>query len=448
MSDRSYFRSSSFKMAALFMCLLGISAVLLAYFIYDAGKQSFLRETEAAIQSDIATIIDNVGFANTGDIASYIDQRAAHHTNPKYVFQDANGIILAGHLHNIPASVDRLKEGLLQFKIKEHGKTSVLAALLYTFPQGERLMVARDIGDIIQSYERLQLFSILIIIFMVMVVAISFFISWFVVSRINNAARTAKQIIKTGDLSQRIVVDSNWDDLSFLATTLNGLLDRIEELMQGIREVSDNIAHDLRTPVTRLKNQLESYKDQGIAKENVVQLVGEVDHILDVFNSLLRIANIEKGKRYQSFQQVALQSLLQDVIDYYEPLAQEHAIILQSHLSGLPDIQGDRDLLFQLFANLLDNALKFSSAGSNIILDTHVQSGRVRVRVIDEGMGISDSDKAHIFKRFYRSDKSRHMQGSGLGLSMVKAIADLHEAQIEILDNTPGVVVQIQFKIV
>lgn len=281
--------------------------------------------------------------------------------------------------------------------------------------------------------------GIIVIALMSMVVMVSFIISRFVVSRINTIAQTARDIMDTGDLSQRIRIDTHWDDLSNLAQLLNHFLERNESLMDGIREVSNNIAHDLRTPLTHLRNQIEDMKTRDVKEHDVEELLAEADQILAIFNSLLRISNIEKGNRYQAFADIDLHMLLGDVIELFEPMAEEKHIRIQHKKSSDVSIKGDRHLLFQMFTNILSNAIKFSPVGSDIIISTTPSE----IIIADHGVGIADAEKDLVFQRFYRSDASRSTEGNGLGLSLVKAIIDLHQGRIVLEDNHPGLRVKV-----
>ena len=306
---------------------------------------------------------------------------------------------------------------------------AILGYFLYDF--GKKEVVG-------ESYARFQQLSILIMVLMSLVVLVSFVISTFVVSRINTIASTAREIMDTGDLSRRISIDTNWDDLSNLAQVLNGFLARVESLMDGIREVSNNIAHDLRTPLTHLRNQIEQLKFQPVTDADIDALLAESDHILAIFHSLLRIANIEKSKRHQAFEEVNLSALLQDVAELYEPVAEEKNIrlILQQEFRHI--IKGDRHLLFQLFANVLGNAIKFSPPYDEVYVKIDGDKSGVSILISDHGPGIAASEKEAVFRRFYRGDASRSTEGNGLGLSLVKAIVDLHQGSIALEDNDPG----------
>jgi signal transduction histidine kinase len=311
---------------------------------------------------------------------------------------------------------------------------AILGYFLYDF--GRKEMVG-------ESYARFQQLSILIMTLMSVVVLVSFVISLFVVHRINMIARTAREIMDTGDLSRRISVDTNWDDLSNLAQVLNDFLARVEMLMDGIREVSNNIAHDLRTPLTHLRNQIEELKSQAVTDTEIDALLAESDQILAIFHSLLRITNIEKSKRHQAFEDVNLPALLQDVAELYEPVAEEKNIRLVFEQEERQRIKGDRHLLFQLFANVLGNAIKFSPSDGEVSVKIETNKNGVNILIADHGPGIRASEKEFVFRRFYRGDASRSTEGNGLGLSLVKAIIDLHQGSIALEDNNPGLRVRV-----
>ncbi len=274
----------------------------------------------------------------------------------------------------------------------------------------------------------------LVILLMTMVVVVSFLISHFVVTRTNLIAQTAQEIMETGDFSRRISIQGEWDDLSHMAQVLNLLLERTEQSMQGIRQVADNIAHDLRTPLTRLRNKLE---DSGESA-----LVAEADHLLTTFSALLRISNLEVGRRHAAFLPVPLSALLHDVVELYEPLAEEKGVSLTCELPLSEDvtIEGDRDLLFQMLANLLDNAIKFTPQGGHVAITLLPDE----IRIADTGAGIAAADKPRVFERFYRAENSRQSAGNGLGLSLVAVVAEIHHMAILLENNHTGLVVRLR----
>lgn len=266
-----------------------------------------------------------------------------------------------------------------------------------------------------------------------------FMVSFYVVKRINMIASTATRIIDTSDLSQRIPVDAHWDDISKLSTLLNTMLTEIEQLVKGVRTLSDNIAHDLRHPLTRLRNHIETMRKTADGKlhADLTQLMGECDALLTTFQALLRISNIESGKRHADFQEVDLTRLIADVVELYEPLAADKAIALRCQACPLT-VTGNKDLLFQAFANLVDNAIKYTPKTGQIDIALSNGGDQSRVVIRDSGQGVSDEHKESVFRRFYRVEGSRSAHGSGLGLSLVAAIIKLHKGLIQLHDNKPS----------
>jgi signal transduction histidine kinase len=430
-------------MALLFTILLAVSAGILGYFLIDFRKRDFLRETEAAIDIEIS-MLSSLGDTQD-DLIPYIQQRTKDDPVVRFRYEAGDGRMLGGTIDPMPQTIQRMAEGVLRFDLDTQSGPQVLAAKIYTLEDGSRIVVARNVNELIAHYERLKRLSWLIMALMLSVIMVSFGISYFVVSRINRIATTAENIVKTGDLSQRLVIDSRWDDLSNLAEVLNGFLSKIEDLMNGIREVSNNIAHDLRTPLSGLRSDIESLKGQPISDQQIDALLADADRILSIFQALLRIANLEKGQRSHPMMDVDLGKVLRDVVELYEPVAEEKNIHLDIQTDSDRLILGDRDLLFQLFANLIDNAIKFSPPKSIIRLSIFKNQGRISVTIEDQGPGIPDPEKEKVFKHFYRGDSSRGWPGNGLGLSLVQAAAQQHQANIHLEDSNPGLRVRITF---
>lgn len=273
---------------------------------------------------------------------------------------------------------------------------------------------------------------------LLLVSAMAFFISIHVTKRINRIAATANRIIATSDLSQRIPLDARWDDLGKLSETLNTMLAEIEQLVFGIRTLSDNIAHDLRHPLTRMRNHMETIRKQAVpeAQAPLTELITECDALLTTFQALLRISNIESGKRHADFVAIDMAQLMHDVAELYEPLAAEKSVTLTCS-TVTAQVVGDKDLLFQAFANLIDNAIKYTPEKGHIEIEMSPQEKGARVIIRDSGLGVSDKHKQRVFRRFYRVEHSRRAPGSGLGLSLVAAIIKLHQGIIQLHDNQP-----------
>jgi signal transduction histidine kinase len=425
----SYIGSSSFKMAVLFTLLLGMSTAILSYIVYTVEQQGIVRETEVIIDHDIQTFLFLAEKTSLG-IAEIIEQKIDQSNERYYLLLDKDDQKLAGNLQSYPNDAKSLVEGVIVFGVLGRD----IAAKVHTLPDGKKLLVGYDAKLFGDNDINFQMRTGVVVLFMFIVIFVSFAISGFVVSRINRIAQTAQSIIDTGDLSKRISVDSSWDDLSSLANVLNVFLERIEQLMHGVRTVSDNIAHDLRTPLTRLKNKIDS-----LDHPNRDDLADEANQLLGTFNALLRISNIETGKRHSAFSSLDLGLVLNDVIELYEPLAEEKKIEIKTNIERY-NLMGDRDLLFQAFANILDNAVKFTPQKGCINLNL-TSSGCVEIT--DTGPGVPNEDKEKIFQRFYRGEASRTTSGFGLGLSLVAAVIDLHGGEISLENVNPGLKMRI-----
>jgi signal transduction histidine kinase len=285
---------------------------------------------------------------------------------------------------------------------------------------------------------------------LLLVIAIGLFVvGFYVTKRINNIVETADRIMHTGDISQRIAVYQRWDDLSTLSHTLNRMLAEIESLVGGIRTVSDNIAHDLRHPLAHLRNGLEELRKSNHAsgdmhqREQIAHLLQECDMLLSMFSGLLRISAIESTRRHSGFASLDLSRVLHDVIELYEPLAHESSITILVNRPEHAKMHGDKDLLFQAIANLVDNAIKYSPDTATVritlsVADAEIEKSRhgITLTIEDEGCGIAPEHRSNVFKRFYRGEACRSTAGNGLGLALVRAIIDLHQGTIRLSDST------------
>ena len=407
-------------MALVFTVLCGAVAVCLGFFINYFAKGHFVQSTQAVIDSEIKFI----------EALNTIPDK---HSNPGrlYVVLSPEGQLPP----NFPQPARFFTEGLLVFQL---GPAQRYAARIHTLPDQRKVLVGVDITDMSDSFDFMQGIGIASIAFVMVVVFFSYVISVFVVDGTNKIAETAYDIIHTGDLSRRVEMKFRWDDLSNLANVLNALLERIEELMRGVREVSDNIAHDLRTPLTRMRGHIEVLQQRHPDNPDIGKLLLEADQILNTFAALLRISRIETEQQRSQFRELNLEALLSDVLEFYEPLAEEKRIKLSKTLVAKP-LNGDRDLLFQAFANIIDNAVKYAPEGGWINVSAQLQDNTNYIVVENSGTPVAEYELTKLFQRFYRADKSRQQAGgSGLGLSMVAAVISLHGGRVRAENHDEG----------
>ena len=253
--------------------------------------------------------------------------------------------------------------------------------------------------------------------------------------------------IMRGHLRERLPIHGAADDLDRVAIAVNGMLTEIERLVDEIRGVGDSIAHDLRTPLTRVRTRLERSRDEAHTREEFQaaadRAIASVDQALAVVTAVLRIGEIEHGRRVAGFVPVDMSDVLRDAAELYEPVAEEKGIALRLHLVPSGPVPGDRDLLLEAVGNLVDNAIKFSPAGTEVTLSVCDVPGGACIRVADQGPGIPPAEREQVLQRFYRTERSRTVEGSGLGLSLVAAVAALHGFGLRIGGADPGCIVEL-----
>ncbi len=289
--------------------------------------------------------------------------------------------------------------------------------------------------------------SVVSVVALILIAIAGYLISIFVVTRINRIADTAYEIVTTGDLTKRIATDSRWDDLSFLSNVLNEMLEKIETLMEGVQHITDTVAHDLRTPLARLRNKLERAESAISSQQNETNqtkssLINEVDGLLKTFNALLSLSSLESGRQGLKFESFDLEKVVHDAVALYIPLAEEknQEILISTYPI---EYLGDRDLIFQVIANLLDNAIKFTPQNGKIDVYFDKNKNMRTVVIADNGPGVPELSVEKVFERFYRDENQQHHDGSGLGLSLVHAVLKQHKAKINLEDNKPGLKVTI-----
>lgn len=441
------------NLAILYTGVLIIAACVVGSFLYIVYQGNNYTETQAALKVDIHGFIDIYTFSENPEAAlrKAIEQRLeSRDISSFYLLSDKNGNRITGNLHTVPSVIEDQDGDFVLYEIPYSEVIGnapeqkdaffphydVIAKTL-TVGDGMSLLVGRDV-DASQTL-RIAIMGVAWITtaLVCMMALIGFLMGAMILKRMRLIHQTADTVIKTGKLSARIPAEHATGDFKPLADTFNIMLERIEDLVAGIRQVSDNIAHDLRTPLTRLNHHIEAFK-KGESDVSIDDIADETSRIIATFNALLRIANIEHGKRHSAFVSVDLTTLLNDLYEYYILLAQKKNITLKIDLSmTTPHIAGDKDLLFQAFSNMIENAIKFTPEDGHITIRALNKDEKIHIVLTDTGSGIPDEDKIKVFRRFYRMEASRHAPGNGLGLALVKAAIDLHKAQIFLEDHAP-----------
>lgn len=447
-------RSSIFRLALLYMALSIGSVVVLLGFIYWATAGYADRQIDATIDAEIGGLAEQYRRRGLVGLTTLIAERVARDPQGAsvYLLADEELNPLVGNLSRWPETAGD-GEGWIGFRLRDWGQNKSdehqARARTFVLRGGLHLLVGRDVRDLETTRERiLGALGWGLAITAALALAAGLAMGTRVMRRIDAVNQTSREIMG-GDLSRRVPTDGNGDDFDELASNLNHMLERIEHLMETVRQVSDNIAHDLRTPLTRLRTRLELARSAtGLSEETseaIDRAVEDAEELLATFNALLRIARIESGNRRGGFTNVDLSQLAKDLAELYEPLAADEAQHLAVDVEDGVRIEGDRDLLFQAAANLVDNAIKYSPSGGRIVLGARLRSGHPELLVADSGPGIPADMQERVFQRFFRLDDSRSTPGSGLGLSLVQAVAELHGARIRLENNEPGLRVLLCF---
>lgn len=456
------FKSYAAKLTVLYIIIFSISTLIIFYFLYVFATAYMQQQLEDAVNSeiqDLAEYYENAGIKGLEQVILFRVERYGRADNTIYLLVNHNTTPIVGNMIEWPSKVTE-KGKWIEFTLQSGMQSDspyLAQAKIFKLPKPgdpERpygLLVGKIVQPLVDIKQSIQAAIAWGIVVMILLSALGgTLLGRKVAQKIARINKTTTSIM-SGNLSERVPLSREADDLDQVAANLNVMLDRIETLMEDIRRVSDNIAHDLRTPLSRLRHRLEeSLKKAGSnseAAESLEQSIHEADSLLATFNALLRIAKIEAGQVEAGFSDTDISTLLKDIVDFYEPLAEEKHQTLEASLE--PDIEsfGDRNLLFQAFANILENAIKYTPEHGLISISLSASNDWITVIIADNGPGIPESEKEGIFVRFYRLDESRNSPGSGLGLSMAKAITALHQGTITPEDNQPGMRMVVHFPV-
>ncbi|GMR05802.1 MAG: ATP-binding protein [Gammaproteobacteria bacterium] len=447
-------RSSSFRLSFIYMILFAGSVLILLGFIYWSTVGYMSAQTDATIKADITGLAEQYSSGGLNKLVSIITDRIERDPDSAlvYLFASADYTPLAGNLDSWPKDKPSV-DGWMNFEfadVRADNRIFQARARPFTLQGGLLLLVGRDTREL-RATQQLIIKALVWGIVMTLVFALAggIIMSRSMLKSIDRINRVSREIL-AGDMQQRIETKGSNDEFDQLAVNLNAMLDEIDRLMTGIREVTDNVAHDLRTPLTRLRTRLE-HIHAGMDEDNpdinnIEQTITDADQMLASFGALLRIARIEAGGLRENFEKVDLAELIRDAGELYDVVAGEKQITFDIQLDVSPIVDGDRDLLFQAIINLLDNAIKYSPQAGHIALRLYRDKGHVVLKISDSGPGIPTEERENVVQRFYRMDKSRTLPGSGLGLSLVAAVAVMHDAELVFSDSHPGLIAELRFQ--
>ncbi|MDR3500354.1 MAG: HAMP domain-containing sensor histidine kinase [Parvibaculum sp.] len=424
--------------------------MLLAY-VYWNTAGFLVRQTDEAVQAEITGLAEQYAQGGLPLLVHTVIQRSRDPGLSLYLVLDPSGQVLAGNLDGKPSRTPGA-DGWMDFNYNRKGLEGVevkaARARAFFLPEGFYLLVGRDVQER-REIESLITNALIWAIALTLALGLAggLFMSRNMLARVDAINRSSRDIME-GDLSRRLPIAGTGDELDQLGRNLNAMLDQIEALMTGMRQVTDNVAHDLRSPLNRLRNRLEVTLLRDTSpdeyRQTLEKTIAEADGLLGTFNALLMIARAEAGSLRETMELVDPSVIIRDAAELYEPLAEERGLRLVVDAPDGLQVRGNRELLSQAMANLIDNAIKHGVPLSEDIEPTIViaagqgPSGRVLLSVADHGAGIPEQERSRVLERFVRLEASRNTPGSGLGLSLVAAAARLHGGRVELEDNHPG----------
>lgn len=443
------FRTTAFKLTAIYLVVFALFAVFVLGYVAWNAKRLLDDQIRSTIDAEIQGLAEQQRLGGIRRLVQVIERRSRGPGASLYLVVTPLGERLAGNIEALPpGALDRPGESEIQYARSSEALDQANHAIVRVFmlPAGFRLLVGRDV----EERERLRVvikraagWSFLL------VVVLGCFAGWFVarrvLKRIDGMTDTARSIM-AGDLKGRLSISGTGDELDRLALNLNAMLDRIGVLMSGMQQVSDNVAHDLKTPLTRLRNRAEEALRTAQRPEQLRAAldgaIEEADGLIRVFNALLMIAKLETHQISDSMAALDLAEIVDGLGELYEPLAEEAGLSLSVSVEpGLP-LTGNRELIGQALANLIDNALKYGRPEGDAPATVEVTAKRagdmIELGVADHGAGIPEADRGRVLERFVRLDQSRSKPGFGLGLALASAVAKLHGGVLGLSDNEPG----------
>lgn len=455
------FRTTAVRLSALYLLLFSICAALLVIYVTAMSQRLLAEQTKDAVTQEVAQIEDIYGRGGVNALLRTLERRARQPGANLYVIAGPTGEILAGNVAGLEPGLLG-QEGWTEdpFSYQRYGEENpkdrhVALAHVFFLENGLRILVGRDL----QEPEKFRVLVRQALMVALGIMGAGALVIWFAIGR--NALKRIDRMsdastrIMGGDLSQRLPTSGSGDEFDRLSESLNAMLGRIEKLNEGLRQVSDNIAHDLKTPLTRLRNKAEAAlaHDNANQRGSLEEIIGESDQLIRTFNALLMISRVEAGAAVAEMTDTDLSRIAEDCAELYEPAAEEKALTLTTEIEPGIRVTGNRELIGQALGNLIDNAIKYAEGAADARLIVRLVRGSAgpELSVVDHGPGVPPERREDVVKRFVRLDESRSKPGTGLGLSLVEAVMELHHGRLQLsatttrADAAPGLTASMVF---
>ena len=456
------FRTTTFKLSALFITTIIILAAISGFYISQSSQQAIQDRFNEVVRTEIAELSEQYQQGGSLRFIQSVRSKALEPGALLLLVTDFSGNPVAGNISPLSRSILNNPDGnTIQINYQHIQSNSTTneqrQALVRVFELGNkgRFVIGRDISEYVHFADTLNRSLLLLVAGMIL----SAIIGWFIfgrraLSQINSVSDTSRKLM-SGNLDERLQITGSDDEFDHLAISLNNMLDKIQDLNAGIKDVTDSISHDLKTPLTRIRNKLESVlrKDDSIKsyRETVKNTLAEADDLIKLFEASMRIARLEAGSSDQELEIIKLNEVVEEIVEFYGPLVEDENFEFKLTQIEPVEVIGSRELLSQATGNLLDNALKYGRANDDstnlITVSLTKTKSHAIISVADSGIGINESDRTRVTERFVRLEKSRTRQGSGLGLSLVQAILKLHQGELILDDNSPGLKVSMKIPI-
>ncbi|MCK9552324.1 HAMP domain-containing sensor histidine kinase [Aquamicrobium sp.] len=468
-------KTTAARLSALFLLLFALCATLLVFYMTSLSVRMLATQTQETINEEVLSLGRAYQRGGLPTLVRVVEQRARQPGANLYLLADANGQILTGNVESLELGVLETEGWTTRpFYYRRYGETEAerqrpesgqnetqraqvrghdALALVLRLPNQMILLVGRDLGEP-QRFREVVNHSLMLALGMMGIggIVIWFFVGRAALKRIDGISAASRRIMG-GDLSGRLPTTGAGDEFDRLSENLNAMLTRIDTLNEGLKQVSDNIAHDLKTPLTRIRNRAEATlagkQKPADYRAALEATIAESDQLIKTFNAILMISRLEAGYSAESMTGVDLAEAVRDVVELYEPLAEDSGVALEAGPMEATTVSGNRELIAQALSNIVDNAIKYSAdadAGPRVSVRLERAGGEIRLSVTDNGHGIPDAeDRVRATERFVRLEKSRSQPGSGLGLSLAGAVMKFHGGRLDLLPADPGLSVVMVF---